>query len=149
MYEKANATHLIEALVVAGFEPITTPAPTTTTVKPNTTTTIKPNTTTKTTTTSKPVTTSLKPKVTVAPTHASSSNTVHRRRREENVTNVAHGVNNIQKINSTRIPVDVTFPYVCQNKTAVMPDPKKVYGYFSKKMTVKGKFTDCFGTNIY
>lgn len=30
-------------------------------------------------------------------------------------------------------------PYVCFNKSQVAPDPKKVYGYFSRTVTVRSK----------
>lgn len=32
---------------------------------------------------------------------------------------------------------DIQQPFVCFNKSAVAPDPKKIYGYFSKDVTVR------------
>ena len=31
-------------------------------------------------------------------------------------------------------------PYVCNNQTEVMPDPKKIYGYFKKDIIVQSMF---------
>lgn len=32
---------------------------------------------------------------------------------------------------------DIRQPFVCFNKSAIAPDPKKIYGYFSKDVTVR------------
>lgn len=31
-------------------------------------------------------------------------------------------------------------PFVCNNQTDVMPDPKKIYGYFKKEIIVQSMF---------
>lgn len=132
-YDKPDSEHLVEALVVAGFEPITTPAPPTTT-----TTTTKPTTSTTTVTTTTVTTTTVKPRaeeVNFIPVHESSK---HRRKREVNITVASKPAE--KNSNSARIGVNMSFPYVCQSKVEVTPDPKKVYGYFSRKMIVKGEF---------
>lgn len=37
---------------------------------------------------------------------------------------------------------DIKQPYVCFNKSAVAPDPKKIYGYFSKDVTVRSMYNE-------
>lgn len=124
-YTKSEKTN-VEALVVAGFEPLppppttTTPAPTTTTT--TTTTSAPPHNTTTTTTT----TTTVKP--TTTPTTLAPSS---------NVTSQLAIIHPDLKLGSnvSQIPI---LPYVCLNTSMIAPDPKKLYGYFSKEISVKG-----------
>lgn len=143
-YSAPDKEHTIEALVVAGYEPITTPAPsTTTTPAPNiTTTTSKPTTlTTPTTTTStiKPnnVTITTAANKSVENTHSQSVNLIsyHRQKRAASHNNSTIMV----KVNGTLVPYNGSFPFVCLNNT-VAPDPSKTYGYFSKIVQVKGGY---------
>lgn len=141
-YDKPDKTHVIEALVVAGFEPITTPAPTTTSTTSTTTTTTKSTTTTPTTTTTTPKPTTGKTTETTSKS-VTLSNSIDkvRSRREANAT--ASGITNVDiKSNDTKTELagNMNFPFVCMNKTEVTPDPKKVYGYFSKEIITKGNF---------
>lgn len=152
-YTQPGKIHHVEALVVASYEPpITTTTPTTTT---STTTTppISPNTTA--------VPPSMKTTTTAFPTTRTASSTV---------TTAAPGKNNTFEINSNEIssamqmfpvqnssvmPVpapavnlpnrtlaNYTFfvPYVCLNSSIVPPDPNKTYGYFHRRLVVKGKW---------
>lgn len=41
---------------------------------------------------------------------------------------------------SMSIPEQIQQPFVCFNKSQVAPDPKKVYGYFSRDIIVKSRF---------
>lgn len=36
---------------------------------------------------------------------------------------------------------DMQQPFVCFNRSAVAPDPKKIYGYFSRDVTVRSKYS--------
>lgn len=136
-YTKPEEEHLIEALVIAGYEPITTPVPPTTTVKPTTTT--KPSNTTTTTTKATTTTTAITTTSTVKP---KSNTTLTRIKRESAIEN--NGTSIMVKVNGTLVPYNGSFPFVCLNNT-VLPDPSKTYGYFSRKIRVKGKlFVDIF-----
>lgn len=45
-----------------------------------------------------------------------------------------------QEETTTAMPVEkIDQPFVCFNKSAVAPDPKKIYGYFSKDVIIKSK----------
>lgn len=116
----------LEALVVASFEkpspPTTTMAPMTTTTLPPSTTTGSPNgTTTMSTTTPKP---------TVPPTTAAITTVLP----SNNITAIVQP--NVQLgSNASVIPI---LPYVCLNTSIVPLDPKKTYGYFSKKVKIRG-----------
>lgn len=124
-YTAPEEEHSIEALVIAGYDPITTPAPVTTTTTTTSTTTSKPTTTTKVTTTSR----TTKP-----------SNTTNSTRKKREVTqSVANHTSSIMvRVNGTLVPYNGSFPFVCLNNN-VMPDPRKTYGYFNNKVQVKGK----------
>lgn len=115
-YSEINQKHKVEALVVAGYEPITTPAPTTTSTTSTTTTTPKPNVTTST------PSTSTKPQE-ITTIKSQNSLLIEKR---------------IKRISATPLPTNTTFPFVCLNNTTVPPDVNKTYGYFSKKFVVKG-----------
>lgn len=113
-YTEPEKDHRIEALVIAGYEPLTTPAPsTTTTSAPNVTTTIPPNSTT----------------TTVTPKNVT----------KREIQKPMKGSSQIKiKVNGTLVPFDGDFPFVCVNNT-IPPDPTKTYGYFSSNINVKGK----------
>lgn len=152
-FKKENATYNLEALLVASFEPRPQPiTTTTTTTKPSTTTT-----TTKTTSTTTATTTT----TTKKPTNRD------RRKREfdaeehaKHMLELLSATNEIDKkfiITENKIippkpnPISKTTisplhdrnlinqPYVCFNKSNVPPDPKKIYGYFSREVTVRSE----------
>lgn len=155
-YPDVNKRHRVEALVVAGFDPITTPAPSTTvapttstTPKTNVTTTVAPTTTktTQTTTTVKPnnVTTALtmtiKPKIEKLLVNNSSNSISGEERRIKRAIN-STGSNNsgiMVRMNGTLVPYNGSFPFVCLNNNTIAPDVNKTYGYFSRRFTVKGE----------
>lgn len=106
-YTNPEESHLISAIVIAGFEPPPTPPPPTTTT--TTTTTVKPTTTSPATTTT--TTTTVKPTTTSTPKPG-------RRRRQI-------------------IDKPVVSPFMCGNKTLIETNPNKTYGYFSKHVTIR------------
>lgn len=117
-FTNPNTTHEIQAVVIAWHNP-----PTTTTVLPTTTvptnmTTILPNITTASsngthvtavTTTMLPTIMSTNPTTIVSPTTVSTID----------------GAN-------------ISLSYVCSNISFIPPDPNKIYGYFYKKIYVRG-----------
>lgn len=113
-YTEPDKQHRVEALVIAGYEPVTTPAPSTTTA-PNITTT---------TTTVKPTTST-----TMAPKNKTKRE-IEKPKRGSSMIKV--------KVNGTLVPFEGDFPYVCVNNT-IPPDPTKTYGYFASTISVKGK----------
>ena len=46
----------------------------------------------------------------------------------------------VNKSNGTVVNNTVFVPYVCLNSSIVLPDPNKTYGYFHRRVTVKGKY---------
>lgn len=156
-YTSAGDEHTVEALVMADFTPLpptTTVPPTTTTTKPSTTTS-KPTTPTSktTTTTAKPnsttTVTTVKPTVptgnpinitTAVTTSVRPSVVAKSLRRRSTDTNVDLNAPKIMTVvNGLKVPYNVSFPYVC-NGTQVATDSKKSYGYFFRKVQVKGEF---------
>lgn len=149
-YTDVDRTHLVEALLVADFTPLpptTTVAPTTTT----TTTTAKPTTTSTTTKpTTKPSSTTASPAPTKATTTAPSNFSVESNRvkrhnlRSSDLTSDLTQVNTtgsiMVKLNGTLVKYNGSFPMVCGG-TQVSTDGKKSYGYFRKKLEVKGRYT--------
>lgn len=117
-YTDPDTQHQVQALVIAGYEPITTTAPSTTTTKATTTTT-KPTTST-----------------TVVPKNVT--------KREVNTKLEAQTGNRTSGIkvwmNGTLVPFNGSFPFVCYNNTTPA-DPAKTYGYFSSIVNVKGKLS--------
>lgn len=101
-YSKANEEHVVDAVVVVGYDPITTIAPPTTTVSPNVTT-VKPNTTT---TTKKPVANAIK---------VNEKLVKHRKRSlvaQQSKENVGfHGCPS--KCNNTIVPRNQNYTYGC------------------------------------
>ncbi|KAK4876862.1 hypothetical protein RN001_009368 [Aquatica leii] len=125
-YPEINKKHKLEALVVAGYEPITTVAPPTTT----TTTTPTPN-----------VTTAVPTSTTIAPitsTTASSNSTGIKVKRSA----VLPSHNGI-------LPVNNSFPFVCLSNGSVAPDTKKTYGLFSRKFISKAPVSNITVTGNY
>lgn len=119
-FSKADTTSAIEALIVASYDPLTTPAPstttTTTTPASNGTTSAPSNSTT--TTTPKPVTTTKSPATTTAVNPVTQANT---------------------SVNDDNDARKMGLPFVCINSTIIPPDPKKTYGFFHKEVKVRGE----------
>lgn len=41
---------------------------------------------------------------------------------------------------TTHVPYFIDQPYVCFNKSNIAPDPKKIYGYFSRNVAVRSEY---------
>lgn len=155
-YTQPGKIHHVEALVIASYEPTTTTTtPTTTTTNPTHTPPISPATTTtavtpstKTTTTALPTTTTASSTVTAA---VPRKNNTH----EINSNEISSAMQMFPVQNSSVMPVpapavnmpnetlanDTVFvPYVCLNSSIVPPDPNKTYGYFHRRLAVRGKW---------
>ncbi|KAF7989337.1 hypothetical protein HCN44_008011 [Aphidius gifuensis] len=129
-FTNPNTESSIEALIVASYEPLTTPAPPTTTTTTTTTTTPAPTTTsTTTTTTIKPTTTSS----TTTPASKNTTTTIASIKSDKKIINKRDTSN---KVSTNKLANNITLPYVCINTSIVTPDPKKTYGYFHKKITI-------------
>ncbi|XP_034936178.1 uncharacterized protein [Chelonus insularis] len=118
-FTKPDSTALIEALVIASFEPPTTIVPSTITtsiILSTNTTTIASNSNNS---------TIFKSNSTIIESTTPST--------AKNLTNTS-----VKPTESTKISndSDVRFPYVCVN-SSVIPDPKKTYGYFRREVQVK------------
>lgn len=136
-FKKENATHNIEALLIASFDQRPQPQPTATTT--TTTSTTTPSTTTSTTTTT---TTTPKPKRKRrdAPRDEYANKTAEAMmdNGEIDAKDIANG--KFQPTSTISPPTPTpNQPYVCFNKSNVAPDPKKVYGYFTKNVAVRSK----------
>lgn len=134
-YKEVDQVHKVEALIVAGFEPITT---TTTSTTPAPTTSTKSTTTIPKQVTLKPSTqaagnSSSKPKV-LPNAIASDGKNITKRSVPDNSTQI------MVRVNGTLVPYNGSFPYVCLNDAMVANDARKVYGYFNRNFTVKGRF---------
>lgn len=120
-FTSPGLTHKIEAVVIASYDPPTTTTmltPTTTTAPVNVTTVTPSNVTTNSNETHVTVTlpttvTSTKP--TIKPTTTALP--------------IDTGTINV---------VNMSFPYICSNTSFIPPDPNKTYGYFNKKIHVRG-----------
>lgn len=118
-FTSSGVTHDIGALVIASYDPpmttTTTPIPTTTAIPDNVTTVASNITTassngTRVATVTLPTTvTTVKPTTTVLPIDT-----------------------------STIEAVNMSLPYICSNASLIPPDPNKTYGYFQKKIHVRG-----------
>lgn len=155
-YTQADEEHFVEALVVADFTPLPPPPTTTAPTTTSTTTTTKPTTTkstTTSTTTTKPTTTTTKSTTTSATTTTSTTTTSrtttttppHKNvtagvvKRSLDVQMVGNEMSHIMvNINGTLQPYKGSFPFVC-NSTQVATDSRKTYGYFFKKIKVRGE----------
>lgn len=116
-----DKSHLLDALVIASYDPPTTVAPiTTTTISPNATVT---NATISNTTGEVVTTTAMSAEnVTVQPILTS--------------TVAPTTLNDVE--NTSIFDVNnISLPYVCSNSSIIPPDPSKTYGYFSKKFDVR------------
>lgn len=112
-FNQPNTTHVVEALVIASFDPpVTTTTIAPTTAAPSTSTTLNPNSTIVSS-----VTTLEKDKVTTGVTEISFN---------ETVTPLGNN----------------SFPFVCLNSSVVPPEPHKVYGYFSKNIQVRAPISN-------
>ena len=124
----------------------TTPKPTTTTPKPTTTTTTT-TTTPKPTTTEVPTTTTNKVppkrKRDVKDVLEWSPQNLIESIRPESIAGAATFTTTptlMTITNKIRILQRAQHPFVCNNQTDVMPDPKKTYGYFKREIIVQSKF---------
>lgn len=157
-YTSPGEEHTVEALLMADFTPLpptTTVPPSTTTTKP-TTTTSKPTTTTKNPNTTTPSTTINPNSVTTEKPNSVSSITMmastsagpnlaakmlRKRSTDTNVkVNAVKAPKIMMLVNGTKVPYNVSFPYVC-NGTQVATDSKKTYGYFFREVQVKAPIT--------
>ncbi|KZC07314.1 hypothetical protein WN55_07725 [Dufourea novaeangliae] len=127
-FTNPDVSHLLEALVVASFEPPTTlPPPITTTATTVSLPTTEPNVTISNITTEGVVTTvSSNSIVTEKPISTSVLTSV-----PPNVLTTAITPNN----DITNISIHV--PYICSNATIIPPDPDKTYGHFTKRINVR------------
>lgn len=163
-YSVANKELLLDAVTIISYDPITTPAPPTTTS--TTTTTVKPPVTTTATTTVKPnVTTTVTPTPKSVATNVSSSgnisvvsvsnNSISKREAipvsqpsqitpvnnattNKNVTIVDKGVYTvINKTHRGPIRIDKDFPFICATKTFTGLEKNESHGYYSRKIVTK------------
>lgn len=154
-YTQPGKTHHVEALVIASFEPPTTTTSTSTT----TSTTPTPPTASNTTTVTTP---STKATTTVFSTTSAAATTTATTTPSKNITyeinsNEISSVMQMfpvqdthvlqimapaafNKSSGTVVNNTVFVPYVCLNSSIVLPDPNKTYGYFHRRVTVKGKY---------
>lgn len=144
-YNKTDVDHHVEALIVAGYEPVTTTTlPTTTTTSTTSTTSTTPTTTTSTTT----------PKPT-NPTVSSTTVKIENAINKIGGTTIAGKVKRSVTDLTTKLPHEIVFysgsnlmssnkqfndesPFIC-NGSVVPLSMNNTYGYFSKSFTVKGK----------
>jgi hypothetical protein len=155
-YTHPGKTHHVEALVIASFEPPTTTTSTSTTTSTTPTPpTASPNTTAVTTPSTKATTT-------IFPTTSTAATTLATTTSSKNITYEIHSneigsatqmfpvqdtnvmpvvaAAAVNKSNGTVLNNTVFVPYVCLNSSIVLPDPNKTYGYFHRRVTVKGKY---------
>lgn len=117
-FTNPDVTHEIGVLVIASFNP-----PATTTVSPPTTTTVHANITTiapNTTTNSSGI---------ITPVTITTLPTTIKELRVKSAT--------ITSLTNTDT-ANMTLPYICSNASLVPPDPNNTYGYFHKKLHVRG-----------
>ena len=153
-YTQPGKTHHVEALVIASFEPPTTTTSTSTTSTTPTPSAASPNTTAVTTPSTK-TTTSIFPTTstaatTIATTTPSKNITYEINSNEISSVMQMFPVQNthvmpvvapaVNKSDGTVVNNTVFVPYVCLNSSIVPPDPNKTYGYFHRRVTVKGKY---------
>lgn len=119
-FTNPDTTHEIEALIIASDNP-----PTTTTVLPPTTTTAPTNVTTV----SPNITTANSNGTVVAVTTTMLPTTIA----TANPATIASPITL-----STTDAANISLSYVCSNISVIPPDPNKIYGYFHKKIYVRG-----------
>ena len=155
-YTEPGKTQHVEALVIASFEPPTTTTSTSTTTSTTPTPpTTSPNTTTVTTPSTKVTTT-------IFPTTSAAATSIATTTPSKNITYEINSneINSVMqmfpvqdthvmpvvapaavnKSNGTVVNNTIFVPYVCLNSSIVLPDPNKTYGYFHRRVTVKGRY---------
>ncbi|XP_033335087.2 uncharacterized protein LOC117225543 isoform X1 [Megalopta genalis] len=126
-FTNPDTSYVVEALVIASFEPPTTVAPTTTVTTINSTVPFSPNVITSNTTTEGVVSTAMFSTVAT----------------EKPILTTSLSLSPIEIPSTTRVPnisnpnVNMPFPFICSNSSIVAADPKKTYGHFSKKFNVR------------
>ncbi|XP_076287837.1 uncharacterized protein LOC143212686 isoform X2 [Lasioglossum baleicum] len=124
-FTNPDTSHVIEALVVASFEPPPTVLPTTTTTVPSPTT--EPNVIISNTTTERAVTTITNDTVaTEKPLSTTSPISLP-------ITIPTTALVPNASISNVNIPI----PNICLNSSIIASDPEKTYGHFSKKVNVR------------
>jgi len=122
-FTKPNVTHEIGALVIASYDPpmTTTVLPSTTTMAPINVTTIAPN-----------ISVANSSEV-AAVTSASPMTVTSIKPTMKSTTAIPIATNaNMTDVNN------ISLPYICSNTSLIPPDPNKTYGYFFKKIHVRG-----------
>lgn len=122
-FTSPGVTHEIGALLIASYDlPTTTTmsTPTTTAVVPTNVTTVAPNATTANSNRTLVVAVTLP--ITVTSTKPSIKSTT-----------IAPPIDA-----STIVTTNMSLPYICSNTSLVPPDPNKTYGYFYKKIHIRG-----------
>lgn len=127
-FTNVDSSHIVEALVVASYEPLTTTVlPSTTSISPVTTispNTIVPNVNISDATIEDMITTIMpNSSIIVKPTLPSTVTSIPL----STIMNPNNSVNNIY------------LPYICSNSSIIPPDPNKTYGHFAKKIDVRGE----------
>lgn len=151
-YTQPGKIHNVEALIIASYEPpsttttTTSTTPTPPTVSPNTTSATTPS--TKTTITVIPTSSTVLPSTSAATTTstvAPKNISFQINSNEINAMHISH-VQNMPLIlpavnthNETLKNNTVFVPYVCLNSSIIPPDPNKTYGYFHRRLVVRGK----------
>ncbi|XP_012148190.1 uncharacterized protein LOC100879796 isoform X2 [Megachile rotundata] len=128
-----DRSHIVEALVLASYDPITT-----TTVSPTTVpvSTVSPNATVPNTTVSNITVSNIAVSnitttelvTTVTPNNYATSN----------IINVTSPIPFIDTSNTSMATVNnISLPYICSNSSMILPDPNKTYGHFIKKIDIR------------
>ncbi|XP_076644216.1 uncharacterized protein LOC143354205 isoform X2 [Halictus rubicundus] len=129
-FTNPDTSHVIEALVVASFEPLPTVLPTTTVATINTTvpfSTTEPNVIISNTTTERVVTTVM-----------SDAAATEKLLLTTSPTSLPIQIPTTTLVpNATNANVNIPLPYICSNSSIIASDPEKTYGYFSKKVNVR------------
>lgn len=125
-FTNPNVSHMLEALVIASYDSLTTTVLPSTTISPITTTILS----------NKTVQNNTISNITKEVTNAiiSNNNFTIKLISTEMVTEMPlnDAVNNISDVNN------ISLPYICSN-SIIPPDPNKTYGHFTKKIDVRGK----------
>lgn len=125
-FTNPNVSHMLEALVIASYDSLTTTVLPSTTISPITTTILS----------NKTVQNNTISNITKEVTNAiiSNNNFTIKLISTEMVTEMSlnDAVNNISDVNN------ISLPYICSN-SIIPPDPNKTYGHFTKKIDVRGK----------
>lgn len=125
-FTNPNVSHMLEALVIASYDSLTTTVLPSTTISPITTTILS----------NKTVQNNTISNITKEVTNVIISNNnftiklISTEMGTEMPLNDA--VNNISDVNN------ISLPYICSN-SIIPPDPNKTYGHFTRKIDVRGK----------